>query len=769
LSATAPPPSAYPGNPSLPKEVRDKILSTFRHTLNLYKEGKTDDCLIGCDFILKMDPRFSPARQLLEKTKNPAAAVDVGELESVVASTPTRQERVASVEADKLLVRAAESLNARDFDAAIGAAEQVLLALPGNRDAQAILDKARQRKDAVPQLEVARQRAMMALDGNRPAEARAALEKMRSIDPDHPSVALLESRLTRAAEPSSELGESTNPGLSLDEAESPYPARSPSPPAEAAVEPADSGGLGDLSLDSLSLEESFASPEVTPPPDFLSRPPSAGPLGSPELDSEPAPSALDAGSPPDMWGPAPSDEPASPSGADGYPAAFSMGSAESEPEPPSARQEIDGLLAKGDEAARAGQRQQAIEIWSRIFLIDINNSEAVGRIEKVRQEMAEGNKRVAEGLKQGREKFEAGDFTAAREAFLEVLAFDETDATARSYLDRIEQELARPSSGLDLSRKTPAGDILAEEMADASAPDFEPEEEPAEAGALEAAPTPKPSSTRRAPDRRFVLALGGALVLAIGVGAFLLLRGGGSAPTQAAAAGSASLERATQLFAEGKIPETIEELKRIGPQHPDYARAQKLLTQLAKKPEGGGTVPGGDIPGEMAPGADAPAEGSGPPPAALAQREVAEKALTEKRYIDALKNFALAASAFQNDPSFSQAMGEASEKVGELTPAVKLYNEGEYDTAIPLLWRIFQTDRANQDARSYLLRCYYNQGIAQLQNGLYPKAAESFGEVMAIDPDDAEAARHKKFAERYLKGDLDLMGRIYVRHVQQRP
>jgi tetratricopeptide (TPR) repeat protein len=768
MSAAAP--SGYPGNPSLPKEVRDKILSTFRHTLNLFREGKTDDCLIGCDFILKMDPRFAPARQLLEKTKNPAAGVDVGELEALVAATPTRQERVASVDADRLLVRAAESLNARDFDAAIGTADQVLLALPGNRDAQAILEKARQRKEAGPQVEVARQRAMMALDSNRPAEARAALERMRSIDPDHPSVALLERRISGQAEAKREVGESTNPGLSLDEGESASPARAPGPEL---AEPAGSGGgLGDLSLDSLSLDESFATPEVSPPPDFLSRHPSTGPLGAEEAETEPAPSALDAGGPADMWGPAPgADEPAQPSGPDGDPAAFSMGAAEPEPEPepPSPRQEIDGLLARGDEAARAGSRQQAIEIWSRIFLIDINNSEAVGRIEKTRQEMADGNRRVAEGLRHGREKFEAGDFTAAREAFLEVLAFDETDATARSYLDRIEQELARPSAGLDLSRKSPAGDILAEEMAEASAPDFEPEPEPIEALEPAGAPKLKPSAVRRAPDKRFVIALGGALVLAIAVGAYFLLRGGGAAPTHATAAGGASLERATELFREGKIPETIAELKRIGPQHPDYARAQKLLTSLTRKTEGGEAAAGGDLPGEPAGGAEAPAEGSGPAAAAVAQRDVAEKALAEKRYIDALKNFALASSAFQDDPSFSQAMGEASEKVAELTPAVKLYNEGEYDTAIPILWRIFQADRSNQDARSYLLRCYYNQGIAQLQNGLFPKAAESFSEVIAIDPDDAEAARHKRFADRYLKGDLDLMGRIYVRHVQQRP
>ncbi len=748
MSSTAGP-ASYPGNPSLPKEIRDKILSTFRHTLNLFKEGKTDDCVIGCDFILKMDPRFAPARQLMEKAKNPAAPVDVGTLEAIVALTPTRQERVASVEVDKLLVRAAESLNARDFEAAIAAAEQVLQALPGNSDAGAILEKARRRKDAGPQIEVARQRAMMALEVHHPAEARAALQKMRSIDPDHPSVALLERRLTSEAAAPAEVGESTNPDLALSQ---PEPSAAPMPAPE-------EGGLGDLSLDSLSLDEPVASPAVAPPPKLRAGDPATGPLSLREFRSAAPPSEVDAGGPSSMWSKTPAEE--APATADGYPAAFSAGAAAREPEPPSPQQEIDELLSRGDDAARAGNRQQAIEIWSRIFLIDINNSEAVGRIENARQEMAEGNRRVAESLKQGREKFEAGDFTAAREAFLQVLAVDETDATARSFLERIEQELARPSAGLDLSRKSPQGDILAEEMAEAAEPEVEPRAEEAESELAKAAAPPK--ARRGPPDKRFVLALGGAVVLTIAVGAYFLMRPSGGAGAPTAAGGAPSLEHATELFRDGKVAETVAELKRIGPEHPDYARAQKLLTSLTRKPEGAAAAGGGE---------GGPAQRlaeTGPLPEAIRQREAAEKALEEKRYIDAMKSFALAAPAFQGDPSFAQSMGAASDRVGELTPAVKLYNDGEYETAIPILWRLFQADRSNQDARSYLLRCYYNQGISQLQNGLYPKAVETFGEVIAIDPGDTEAVRHKRFAERYVKGDLDLMGRTYVRHVQQRP
>ncbi|HEY1252731.1 MAG TPA: tetratricopeptide repeat protein [Thermoanaerobaculia bacterium] len=759
----------YPGNPSLPREVRDKILSTFRHTLNLFKESKIDDCLIGCDFILKMDPRFAPARQLLDKAKNPAAAVDVATLEAIVAETPTRQERVASVESDRLLVRAAESLNARDFDAAIASAEQVLQVLPGNQNAMEIQEKARQGKNAAPQFEVAKQRAIAALDGHRMNEARAALDKMRSLDPDHPSVALLASKID--AEPQfskPETGESTNPGFA------------PAAPAEQA---GSGGGLDDLSLDSLSLDEDSSA--VTPPTNFR-QPMFGGPLaGTREEPAAPAhasaPAEPDreplAGAPPDLWNAAPeteendafSDAVAARSSFSSQPSEGFSGFEAPAPSPdaglPSQENEIETLLTKGDEAAATGNRQQAIEIWSRIFLIDINNSDAVARIEKARQDMAEGNKRVAEALKRGREKFEAGDFTAAREAFLEVAAADESDATARSYLDRIEQELARPSSGLDLARKTPEGDILAEEFAETAeaAPDTAP------APSAKSKPTPAPSAPRKPLDKRFLIALGGALLLTVAVGAYYVLRGSGGRAAAPAAGGGPSLEHATMLFRDGKINETIAELKQIPPENADYARAQKLLGSLTKRNAGAAAADGGAAGSAEAPASDASKPAAGPPPEAVQMRAEGEKALSEKRYIDALKSLKMAESSYQSDPTFAPLVGQASEKVAELTPAVKLYNEGEYETAVPILWRIFQTDRSNQDARSYLLRSYYNQGVAQLQNGLYPKAIESFTEVLDIAPDDADATRHKKFAQRYLKGDLDLMGRIYVRHITQRP
>jgi tetratricopeptide (TPR) repeat protein len=744
MSGAAGSPGAYPGNPSLPREVRDKILSTFRHTLNLFREGKTDDCLIGCDFILKMDPRFGPARQLLEKSRNPAADVDIEGLEAIVAETPSRQGRRETGETDRLLVRAVESLNARDFDAAIATAEQVLQQLPGNQHAAEILQKARQRKGAAPQFDVARQRALAALDSGQRAEARSALEKMRALDPEHPAVALLERRLAAPPPPPApEVGESTNPGL----AESPPPAAAPT-----------GGGLDELSLDSLSLDEPMESQAVVPPP------PNLGPEASGPLSSFGTAEPGEPESPHGFWSDTPAEMPGLSFDSD-----FSAPAPKpppSEPEPPSQEQEIESLLARGDEAVQSGNRQEAIEIWSRVFLIDINNSEAVTRIEKARQEMAEGNRRIAESLKRGRERFEAGDFTAAREAFLEVLALDENEQTARSYIDRIEQELARPSAGLDLSRKVPQGDILAEEMAEAAAPAPEPIHEP-EFEPLPVAPAAPP---RRAIDKRFVAALAVAAIVAIGAGAYFVLRPARPAPARAAAEGGPSLEHATLLFRDGKLAETIAELRRISPDSPDYARAQKLLASLTRgKGRTGAAAPAPESE-EAAPAEKAEAAPPAQPSADAARlRAEAEQSLADKRYIDALKAFNAAGPAFRSDPTFAQSMAAASEKVSELTPAVKLYNEGEYETAIPILWRIYQEDHENQDARSYLIRCYYNQGVNQLHNGLFSRAVDSFNEAVQLDPTDADAIRNKKFAERYRKGDLDMMGRIYVRHVQQRP
>jgi tetratricopeptide (TPR) repeat protein len=589
----APPTGAYPGNLSLPTEVREKILSTFRHTLDLYRDGKVDDCLIGCDFILKMDPRFGPARKLQEKAKNPKAEVDVAELRGIL-------------------------------DAAVAAASR--------RDTAEIL---------LPSPEA----------------------------------------LAAAAPP---------------------PPPGATPAAERASAPAPAAGLDSLSLDSLSLDA---------PASDLAPPGSGVPLDS------------------GFGGPFDNLEPTM-----------------------SVEDEIALLLTQGDDARAAGDSQQAIEIWSRIFLIDINNADAADRIEETRREMSEANEHVAATLDQGMGM--AAPFPGEEPAVLAP-----SRPAARSAPPALTPH--------DLSAVAPKGDVLEEEMDQSGPPGRRSWTAPSRARAetapvAGAAEPPKKNAALRINPRIAGIAAV-ALVLVAAAGFFLLRRPAKTETPPADAQSGPSLERATALFRDGKIAETTAELRRIPPTSPDYANAQKLLASLGPQGDGGNS---GAAP--AAPAAPVSSSAGGPSDAP-ARRTEAERALNEKRYIDALKDFSAAEPAFRGDPTFAQEMAAASERVTELTPAVKLYNEGEYETAIPLLWRIYQAQRDNQDARSYLLRAYFNQGITQLQNGLYDKARESFGEAMALDPQDTEAARHRQFAERYKSGDLDLLGRIYVRYISPRP
>ena len=47
---------SYPGNATLSQEIRQRILTTFEQTLSMAGEGKRQEAMLGCDFILRLDP-----------------------------------------------------------------------------------------------------------------------------------------------------------------------------------------------------------------------------------------------------------------------------------------------------------------------------------------------------------------------------------------------------------------------------------------------------------------------------------------------------------------------------------------------------------------------------------------------------------------------------------------------------------------------------------------------------------------------------------------
>src|SRR5207302_1443428 len=148
---------------------------------------------------------------------------------------------------------------------------------------------------------------------------------------------------------------------------------------------------------------------------------------------------------------APSPAPAAPAfGGFSFdaPSAPSAGSFDFAPAAPQTggddQRKIEQYLADGDRAANAGNYQQAIDLWSRIFLIDVTNDEASTRIENAKAKRRENEAKVEALLGAGEKAFNARDNDTAREKFNEALRLDPANLTAHEFLERITAAAPAP-------------------------------------------------------------------------------------------------------------------------------------------------------------------------------------------------------------------------------------------------------------------------------------------------------------------------------------
>src|SRR5450432_2542802 len=157
---------AYLGNPSLSTAVKDRVSATFQQALALYRQGRTEDVLAGCELILKMDPLFDPAKKLQEKTRNPAAPIDVEQLVAV----PT---------ASDAMVVARQAMEARDFQRVLNITTEVLTNDLMNDEARILGDEAREKMEAAPFVDQFLAKCQQHLQSANLPAARLDLEKAR--------------------------------------------------------------------------------------------------------------------------------------------------------------------------------------------------------------------------------------------------------------------------------------------------------------------------------------------------------------------------------------------------------------------------------------------------------------------------------------------------------------------------------------------------------------------------------------------------------------
>src|ERR1017187_9995315 len=437
---------------------------------------------------------------------------------------------------------------------------------------------------------------------------------------------------------------------------------------------------------------------------------------------------------------------------------------------------ITQFLKQGDEALARGNAQKAIDLWSRVFLIDLSNEEASRRIDAARESQADAARKIDVLLTEGVTQYESGDLVGARNKFLDVLAVSEPDATAPGYLNQIEAALASAESAAPVSASTGDSDFMKHEIEAPAPPSFADDSgvgrgftEDASGSGLEPAATSAEKAARPGGkgriDVRILLAAAAVLLVAIAGGAYWFLRvrpaarlataGGpsskGGAPGGRVTPSEDPFQKAQVLFDAGKIDEAIAVLAKLPDSDP---RHNEALVRIEKMKSSAAPTPG-------------PAA---PRAAQLDEMRVTGlAAMSSSRYIDALKNLDPVVKARPQDAEAAAAAQRAHEQVEALRSASKSYNENDYESAIKLLWELRKGDAKNQDVEEYLVNAYYNSAVQSLQAGNIAKATTAVKEATDLRPGDAEAQRLLRFARKYPRGANDLLSRILIMQLTLRP
>ncbi|MGA7615535.1 MAG: hypothetical protein WBX15_10190 [Thermoanaerobaculia bacterium] len=750
----------YPGNPALAPEVKDRVLSTFRQTIDLFRRGSLDDVRAGCQLLMQMDPLFVPAKKLLQATRDPDS-VNIEELAAAAVSPALEAE----------LSEAEDALLSRDFARAQRIAAGVLQRDPGNGGAARVAEEAREMMEAEPFVKQFLSNARNHLVNGDSGAALAALEKVKSLDPSHPEIAEIE---TEAAQGSSGLGADDFSNSSFgfvtptfgDAADPvpPTPGRSAGEGGGAAA--SDEKGFGFIPE---AQAEHAAEIDVSGSSDSFvvdSQPDPTGTTGAPaaefgfsfEEDHQPAaPSAssVDAAANGFSFEDAAPEEPAAPKApaapldmiGEAHTFDFTMAAVETSPED---QAKIRTYLEEGDKAFEKGELLDAIDVWSKIFLIDVTNEDASARIEKARGRRLEQESKVDALLSEGIRAFDGHDPNGAKQIFQQVIDLDSTNPTALDYLEKIQQ-----SGGAIPPVTTPPSPAAS----DALFADIRAGEDEAIASEFASAPPPPRSAARQRPSPAPAAPGGKKLPMPLlaGVGVVILLLAGwfgyqkfatpGGDPT--AAQTESMFAKARTMASQGDFDGAIRLLSGVAPDNANHDRALEMIADFKNKKEAASSTIGGR-------------------PADQVFRELVEQGKTAYRSRD----FLAAKEAFEKanairalSASDQQLFQDASGRVSKLDSARALFKEGNYEGAILNLETLKKQDPDNATIDRLITDAHYNLGVKALQDERLPDAITEFGSVLEANPNDQTARRSRDLATRYDGQPRDLLYKIYVKYL----
>ncbi|HBL30689.1 MAG TPA: hypothetical protein DD490_27960 [Acidobacteria bacterium] len=701
----------YAGNPSLARDVQQRVLDTFEQTLDLAAEGSRQEALLGCDFVLRMDPQFEPARRLQDRLRASAGAiVDLDDLRPPAPAATAAPDLFAPLDeigfdlpdltpesfAPDLLGEARGLLAQRRFPELMTLAGQHGAAIGSNPDLQRLFQEAQELMEAEPYVQKFLGQARTALQAGQSAEVSRLVEKARALDPGHPALA----ELAAAAQ--------SLPGAP--------------PQVDLGAIPAETAGF-DLSFDAPTLDSSpfggapFEMPALDAPADLFG--------GSPAGDGDPriqqlldeGQRSLDQGDPQ--------------AAIDAWSRIFLIDIDHQE-----ASRRIDQARK-----LRAESERQVEEIfYSGVARVEASDLPGAKQIFQQVLQMQPGHVQAREYLQQ----IESGRTPVVHRAS------GPSATTADAAASAVDTLL--PMDGLG-----PVDDLKEEILV------------PPEPSELAAAG--RKGGTRKAkpgggkPSQKFLLVGGAVLALVLAGAGYVFLNRDQFFPNSqsegGADPGADPIAHAQALHAQGKTANAISRLKRLPPSDPQYQQAQALIAQweatLAPKP--------GDA--QQAPAPLAPPEPAMPAPQAELVAQ-ARAALDAGSRLKAVAFFEKAEKLGKLPAAETALLESARTQLQPLSRQIDLFRQHEWDFILNDLWRMHEENPADRDVTQLIVDSYYNLGIRDLQRSDAVKAEEKLKEATRLAPNDEELRRHLLFAQTYQDRPKDLLFRIYVKYLTLR-
>jgi len=424
------------------------------------------------------------------------------------------------------------------------------------------------------------------------------------------------------------------------------------------------------------------------------------------------------------------------------------------------QRKIEQYLADGDRAANAGNYQQAIDLWSRIFLIDVTNDEASSRIENAKAKRRENDAKVEALLAAGEKSFNAGEHKTARDQFEEALRLDPGNLVAHEFIERITAAapapFETPFSAPAKPSETPApkrGDIFDdEEMLSGSYDSLKPPDPvvaPIPAKKAATATTVAPAKKRSASSGVLLTILAVMIIAAAG---WFVWSKYMSKPSYDPAATQAIFVQANSLAKRQRYDQAIAVLGNVSPSDPQHDKALEMIADLQHKKAQAAQMVGGR-------------------PASIVYEEnlAAGRTAFEAHDYETAKTALDAAARIKALPPDVAAMyTTASQQVSKLETAKALFKEHRYQDAVTNLDPLLQSDPQNQSIRRMLIAAHFDLGATALQEEKLHDAMREFDEVLKSDPNDELAKRSRTLAERYSGQPKDLLYKIYVKYLPLR-